>query len=163
MAEAFIKLYKKMLDWEWYRDVNTKVLFIHCLLKANWKDTRWQGIDIKAGQFVTSLQSIADETNLSVKEVRTALKHLERTGEVANKSYTKFRVITVNNWNEYQGLGKVEGRQGADKGQTKGKQRATDKEYKEYKNIKNKKKDSFRNFKERKYDYDALMSEIRHV
>ena len=116
MADAFIKLYKKLLDWEWYDDTNAVRLFIHCLLKANWRETRWHGITIGAGQFITSLPSLAEETHLSIKQVRTALDKLKSTGEVADKAYTKFRIITVNNWDAYQGAG----RQKADKGQTKG-------------------------------------------
>lgn len=37
----FVKLSRKMLNWEWYTDVNTKTLFIHCLLRANWKKERF--------------------------------------------------------------------------------------------------------------------------
>ena len=33
-----------MLDWEWYDDINTKVLFIHLLIKSNWKEKKWRGI-----------------------------------------------------------------------------------------------------------------------
>ena len=138
MAEPFIKLYKKMLDWEWYDNPNTCRVFIHCLLRANWKPCRWHGQTIEAGQFITSLQTLADETCLSVKQVRVALKHLIETGEVASKGQSKYRIITVNNWDEYQQSGKQEGKQGASKGQARGKQRATDKEYKEYKEVKNK-------------------------
>lgn len=137
MAEAFIKLYKKMLEWEWYDDPNTKILFLHCLLKANWKPCKWHGIDIEPGQFITSLQTLAVETQLSVKQVRVALDHLVKTGEVAHKGHAKYSVITVNNWIDYQGQGQTKGTQVANKGQAEGKQRATDKEYKEYKELKN--------------------------
>ena len=141
MAEAYLKLYKKMLKWEWYDDANTKILFLHCLLKANWEPTRWHGVELEPGQFITSLQTLAKETHLSVKQVRVALDHLIMTNEVASKGQSKFRIITVNSWNQYQGDGKQNGKQGASKGQAKGKQGATVKEYKErkeeeeYKNI----------------------------
>ena len=133
MADAFIKLYKKMLDWEWYDDTNTKILFLHCLLKANWKPCKWHGIVIEPGQFITSLQTLADETQLTVKQVRTALDHLVSTGEVASTRQSKCRIITVNNWLDYQGQGQSKGNQKAIKGQDEGNQRATDKEYKEIK------------------------------
>ena len=159
MADAFIKLYKKLLDWEWYDDTNTKVLFLHCLLKANWKATKWHGIDLAPGQFITSLPSLAEETHLSIKEVRTALSHLKKTGEVADKGYTKFRIITVKNWDEYQ----VKGRQGADKGQTEGRQGAADKEYKELKNKRNiyvsDSHKKIHDFNERKINYQELEEE----
>ena len=131
MADAFIKLYRNMLDWEWYDNQNTRDLFIHCLLKANWKPTRWHGVEIKAGQFITSLPTLADELQLSVHQVRTALEHLKTTGELADKGQNKYRIITVNNWDKYQGCGRQNGRQVADKGQTNGRQVAVDKEYKE--------------------------------
>lgn len=124
--KEFVKMYRKLLKWEWYTDVNTKVLFLHCLLKANWKDGSWHGYKYKRGQFITSLSALARETGLTVKQVRTALNHLIRTGEVASKNYSKFRVITVISYDEYQQMGKQTGKQGAGKGQAKGKQGATD-------------------------------------
>ena len=30
----YVKISRKILDWEWYTDINTKVLFLHILLKA---------------------------------------------------------------------------------------------------------------------------------
>lgn len=122
----FIKIYRKMLSWEWYTDVNTKTLFLHCLLKANWKDGSWHGYTYKRGQFITSLTTLARETGLTVKQVRTALKHLERTGEVASWHDSKIRIITVISYDSFQGMGRPMGNQGAGKGQAKGKQGATD-------------------------------------
>lgn len=133
MADAFIKIYKKMLKWEWYDDVNTKVLFLHCLLKANWEQTRWHGIEIEPGQFITSLGSLAKETKLTVRQVRVALDHLTMTGEVTSKCHSKFRIITVNSWNCYQGNDKQRGKQATSKRQANDKQVTTVKEYKEIK------------------------------
>ena len=122
----YIKLFRRLLKWEWYTDVNTTKLFLHCLLKANWKDGSWHGYKYKRGQFITSLASLARETGLTVKEVRTALKHLERTGEVASWHDSKIRIITVKSYDQYQQAGKPMGKQGASKGQAAGKQGATD-------------------------------------
>lgn len=137
----FVKIYRKMLEWGWYTDTSTKCLFLHCLLKANWKPGEFQGVRCERGQFITSLSHLSQETGLSVKQVRTALKHLKETNEVASRSTSKFTVITVNNYDKYQTMGTVEGKQGASEGQTEGKQGATieegknNKEIKENKNI----------------------------
>ena len=131
MSDAFVKLYKKMLEWEWYDDINTKVVFLHCLLKANWKSTSWHGISLEAGQFVTSLQNLADETHLTIQQVRTALLHLQSTGEITSKQQPKCRVITVNNWNEYQGDNRQSNKRITVKQQASNRQSTTDKEYKE--------------------------------
>ena len=133
MAEPFIKLYKKMLKWEWYDDTNTKILFLHCLLKANWEVTHWHGVELKPGQFITSLPNLAKETHLSVMQVRTALKHLNVTGEITDKPQAKYRVITVNNWCQYQGDNRQRNRQVTGKQQDDNRQITSVKEYKEYK------------------------------
>lgn len=98
----WVKLYTNLLKWEWYTDKNTTRLFIHCLLKANWKDGKFEGKEIKRGSFVTSLPKLSEETGLSIQQVRTSLKHLISTGELTDKSYTKFRVITIVNYDKYQ-------------------------------------------------------------
>lgn len=110
-AKEFIKMYRKFMEWEWYTNTNTKALFIHCLLKANWKPGIWRGINYKAGEFITSLPNLSEETGLSIQQVRTALSHLISTGELTSTSTDKLtgekipkcRIITVNNWDAYQG------------------------------------------------------------
>ena len=100
--KGFISLDRKILTLGWYTDVNTKTLFVHCLLKANYKDGVFKGKDIQRGSFVTSYQKLADETGLTVSQVRTALKHLELTCELTRTAHAKFLVITVNNYDLYQ-------------------------------------------------------------
>jgi hypothetical protein len=123
-AKAFIKVYRKFLNWEWYEDVNTKTLFLHCLLKANWKSGTWHGVNYEAGEFITSLQTLAAETNLTIKQIRGSLDKLKRTNELSDRRQGNYRIITVNNWNAYQSEGKPKGRLRANleekSGQTKG-------------------------------------------
>lgn len=114
-----IKLFRKMLDWEWYDDTNTVRVFIHCLLRANWKDTTWRGFSIKRGSFITSRQSLAKQLNLSEQEIRTALEHLESTNEITKSTYPKFSVITVIKYDEYQSSNQVNNQQTADKSTNK--------------------------------------------
>ena len=85
MAEGFITLERSILNWEWYDNIPTKVLFMHCLLKANHKSNNWRGIDIKRGQFITSIQRLSDETGLTTKQIRTALKTSKKRTRWANK------------------------------------------------------------------------------
>ena len=125
-----IKIDRKILEWEWYKDLNTCRLFFHLLLRANWKDGRFQGMEIPRGSLVTSYNNLAAETGLSVKNVRTALKHLETTGEVAVNRHTKFSVVTIKNYNLYQSDGIVNGSLVADNRQATGKQVATIEEVK---------------------------------
>lgn len=135
----FIKIYRKLLNWEWYTDVNTKVLFLHCLLKANWKAGRWKGYKYERGQFITSLPKLAKETGLTVMQVRTALKHLKMTGELTDKIYSKFRIITVVGYDEYQQVNRQSNRQVTDNQQASNRQVTAD--IRTYKNIKENKEE----------------------
>lgn len=98
----YIKIDRKILEWGWYKDEHTKSLFFHCLLKANWKDGVFKNLLIKRGQFVTSIPKLQFELELTSNEVRTAIKHLKATGEITVRSYSKFSVITVKNYDLYQ-------------------------------------------------------------
>jgi len=133
MADAFIKIYKKMLEWEWYDDTNTVRLFLHCLIKANWKSGSWHGIKYEPGQFITSLPTLAAETHLSIQQVRTALAHLKSTGEITDEQQANCRVITVNSWCVYQGDNRRSNRSVTDHQQATNRPSTVDKEYKEYK------------------------------
>lgn len=149
--KEFIKMYRKFMKWEWYTDTNTKSLFIHCLLKANWKSGTWQGTHFDAGEFITSLPSLSEETGLTVRQVRTSLNRLISTGEltsrttdnVTGKKLTRNRIITINNWCSYQGSDRQNDRQPdrqPDR-QATGKRQASDSRYKNIKNNKNIKKE----------------------
>lgn len=100
----WIKLYSKFINWEWYKNQNTKDLFIHCLIKANWKDAKFEGVDVKRGSFVTSYQTLSEELGISKQSIRTALKHLISTQDITQEQYSKFSIITVTNYDNYQTL-----------------------------------------------------------
>jgi len=125
MHESFITLSRKILSWEWYTDSNTMRLFIHCLIKANWKDKDWRGIVIKRGSFVTSQEGISNELDLSRKQIITSLKKLKKTGEIVTKGYNKFTLVTIVKYDDYQKMIKQEGQQRHNKGTTNGQQRDT--------------------------------------
>jgi len=135
MNNGWIKIHRSLLNWEWYDDNNTKILFLHLLLKANHKDKKFKGKVIKRGQVMTGYSLLAEQTQLTVKKVRVALKHLKRTNEVAIETSSKGSIIQIVNYDKYQ----VGANETANKGQTKGKQRATNKNDKKEKNEKNKK------------------------
>ena len=137
--ENFLKLHRKMLNWGWYGDINTTRLFIHILLMANWLPGECYGIPYQAGEFITSLEKLSKETNLSISQVRTAIKHLEMTGEIASTSQGRCRVITVKNWDVYQVSDKDYRKRIARKSQDNRKEIATELDIKkEEKRIKNK-------------------------
>lgn len=131
-----------MLAWEWYDDKNTKILFLHILLKANYQDKKWHGQTIKRGEFITSQSHLAKEAQLTVRQVRTALDKLKMTGEVTIKTSNKYTHIKVNSYNDYQVNDEQEGNQMTIKGQSNDNQMTTTKEGKEGKESKEVSKDT---------------------
>ena len=106
MDGNFIKIDRKLLDWGWYPDINTCRLFLHMLLKANWKDGNFKGLPVPRGSFVSSIGKLSEETTLTPDEVRTAIGHLLETGEITKQSTNKFTVFTVKNYGIYQEITK---------------------------------------------------------
>lgn len=99
---GWIKIFRTMLTWEWYDDINTKILFLHILLKANFEDKKWHGIEVKRGEFITSYAKLSKELKISVRSVRTALDKLKSTNEIAIKTTSKYTLINVVNYGKYQ-------------------------------------------------------------
>ena len=101
-SNGYVKLFRKMVDWEWYGDPNTKAVFLHLLLTANYKRTRYRGVTLKPGQTVIGRKSLAETLGMSERNVRTALNHLKATNEIAIKPTNRFSVVTIVNWESYQ-------------------------------------------------------------
>ena len=133
-GDTYIKLFRSIENWRWYKNPNTFRVFVHLLINANIEDCPFEKIVIHRGQLATSYGSIAAKLGLSVRNVRTAIEHLKSTGEVTVKKYPKFQVISILCYNEYQDVptGKA-----SLKRQSSDRQSTTIKEYKNVKNVKN--------------------------
>ena len=102
--KGYIKIYRSLLDWEWWSDDNVLKLYLYILLSANWRDKRWQGKEIKRGEFVTSIDKLSAGTNLTRQQVRTALEKLKSSGEIITQTQrgVKYTIIRVCKFDEYQ-------------------------------------------------------------
>jgi DnaD/phage-associated family protein len=102
MSEPWIKLYRKFTEWEWYSDVNCKVVFLHLLLTANWQAKKWQGITVEVGELVTGREALAEAVGISVQQCRTALKKLVSSEAIEVESTKQFSKIKILNYKSYQ-------------------------------------------------------------
>ena len=118
MHQGYIKLYRKICNWEWSTDIKTFRLFIHLLLLVNRNPVSWRGVKVDTGETVTSIASLSSATGLSAREVRTALEHLKKTGEITVKATKFYTLIRVENYSLYQGFEQFE-QHTADKEETK--------------------------------------------
>lgn len=130
---GYIKIHRKLLDWGWYSVPCVKDVFIHLLIIANYDKSEYRGITIERGQAVFGLDSLSQSLGYSIKQIRTAIDKLKKTGEITVWTNRQFSVATIKNYSEYQDgneldniidEGRSKGAQRADKGQTKGKRRA---------------------------------------
>ena len=135
---GWLKIHRTLLNWEWYTSIEVFKLFMHCLLKANHEPKKWHGIEIQNGQFITSLQNLAIESGLTVRQVRTALNKLKSTQEVTHQTTASYSIITINNWDKWQASDTIcdkqmtSQRQASDKPATTTKEGKERKERKEY-------------------------------
>lgn len=132
--EPWIKLYRKFTDWEWYSDVTTKAVFLHLLLTANYKPTKWKGEVIEIGETVFGLKELSGKLGISIQKLRTALDKLESTHVINKQTTNKYTRVKVLNYCNYQGL-EFDGQQTnnnqiTNNQQTNNKQITTHKEFK---------------------------------
>lgn len=118
-----------------------KVVLMTLLSMVNYEYRQWEWkgkvYTVRAGQTITSLASLKEECgkNISVQQIRTALKRLEKYGFLTNESTNENRLITIVNWDDYQQHEHAEttnltaNQQGTNKAVT------TKKNYKNYKNL----------------------------
>lgn len=102
MIDRWIKTYEKLLKWEWYGDPLMVATLIHLLLKANWKDKKWRGVNVKRGQLITSRTRLAEEIGLTERQLRTCLERMQETGEIACETTNRYTIITICNYDIYQ-------------------------------------------------------------
>ncbi len=100
--EGWIKLYRKMLNWEWYTNTNTKVLFIHLLLLANHEDNYCKGQLVKRGQLITSYNKLSKELQQTIQQTRTALNNLKSTHDITVLSTKNYTLITIEKYDKFQ-------------------------------------------------------------
>ena len=141
---TWIKIYRGMLDWEWFSISEMVHLFIYLLIKASTDNKNWRGIEIKRGQLVISVATIHKETHLSEQTIRTCLKRLISTNEITSKTTNKYTLITICNYESYQEKKEETNKQTneqfnnqvTNEQQTSNKRLTTSKEIKENKEIK---------------------------
>ena len=99
---TWIKLHRQITEWEWYSDNNCFRVFVHLLLKANYKEKRYKGIELKVGSVITSRDVLARETGLSSQQIRTTLTKLISTNEITSVTSSKGTIIQIVNYEKYQ-------------------------------------------------------------
>ena len=103
MNSGWIRLSRRLLDWQWHDEPNMVALWVHLLLRANYEPTKYHGMTIGAGQFVTTLKELSSSTGLTDKQVRYCLGRMVADGAITisakRRSHT---IISIANFAQYQ-------------------------------------------------------------
>lgn len=89
-----------------WQPASTFQVYIHCLLKAQWKESEIKFNNkmrkLKRGELLTGIRSMAQELELSTRTVQDALKRLVESKRIAMTSDYGGTIITVKNYEKYQ-------------------------------------------------------------
>jgi len=104
-VDGWVKLHRKFRDWEWYKDINTKAVFLELLLIANIRDCKFRGQPIPRGSALTTYDDISSVLSLTKDEVRTAIKHLKSSHTITTRKFLNKLLVTICNYSDYQAMG----------------------------------------------------------
>ncbi len=110
---GWVKLWRKTLDSDVFADPNLWHLFSWCLLSASHTAHHVQAktgrggtvATIGRGQFIFGRNSAARELRLEPSTVYRRMKRLERMETLTIQPDSHFSIVTVCNWDRYQGGG----------------------------------------------------------
>lgn len=153
MNQGYIKLYRKVMDSFVWANPNLLKLWLLLLMKASHDGRKFlfngQEIALTSGQLVTGAHALASELNegasrdnqVSWRQVWRWVKKFENEEMLTIKSNSKYSVISINNWDEYQANDKPVsiGRQSNDKPVSTNKNEKNDKNEKNLNNNTSKK------------------------
>ena len=107
---GWVKLHRSILsDPVWFSaTAEQKAVLISILLLADHKPQQWiwhgQKFETIPGQFITSLNSLADKAGVSLQNVRSAITRFEKLNFLTNQSTKTGRLISIINWDSYQSV-----------------------------------------------------------
>ena len=105
--DGWLKLYRSILDSAVFQDAEILKVWIWLLCNVAFEqhDTICYGkvIHLKPGQIATGRKKIAQCTDLNENKVYRALTALKSLGNIEIKSTNKYSIITIVNWDKYQG------------------------------------------------------------
>ena len=107
MAKGWIKLHRKLIESPAFDNPKLLKIWVWCLCKASHTECEKlvgrQIVKLEPGQFVFGRLKAAESLNMNDRTVYDYIKTLEKLGMIYINSNNKFSVITVVNWELYQG------------------------------------------------------------
>jgi hypothetical protein len=103
---GFVLLYRSLTDKGYYKDSQYVHLWIHILMRANHSLTEVMHcnsmIKLLPGQFITGREKLAQEIGANPSKIERMLKCFENEQQIKQETFSKYRIITVIQWDAYQ-------------------------------------------------------------
>lgn len=132
---SYIKLFRKLLNSPIFENEKALKIWIWCLLKATHIEREQlvgqQIVKLKKGEFVFGRNKASEELKMTESTVYKYIKLLEKLQMISINSNTKFSIVSIEKWEDYQ----IEELKNNNKGTTKEQQSNTNKNVKNIKNI----------------------------
>lgn len=101
-GESYIKLYRKVVDWEHYKDGNTMRLFLHLLLNAVHDRQTAYDVPLRRGQYFTSYRQLQEDLDINVRFITESIRKLKESGEIETERCRWGTIFTITNYDDYQ-------------------------------------------------------------
>ena len=104
---GWIKLHRAVKHSSVYQDSERFHIWIHLLLSANHEPATvrlddGQQVELAAGQFIVSRSSLARATGICESKIERTINRYKNEQMIEQVSFSKFRIISICNWHEYQ-------------------------------------------------------------
>ncbi len=158
MHRGFVKIHRKIVDWQWYQDKTVLVTWLEIILKANHKPKMVGNTLVERGQLMTSYGKLSERIGLSEMQIRRAFDCLRATGEITCKRTGNNTIVTVCNYEDYndQELIEQQVKQHAD-------ELANNRQTTTTKNVKKEKKKDSPRFDENSFEFKAAVMTYNSV
>lgn len=148
---GWVKLHRKLLDNPVVcKDAEHLAIWMYLLLNATHTnyDSIFKGerITLTPGQLITGRKSISSVLKINENKVQRVLKTFENEQQIEQQTSNQNRLITILNWNSYQGVEQQSEQQVNNERTTSEQQVNTNKNDKKEKNDKNVKKNIYAEF-----------------
>ncbi len=110
--EGWVKLHRKIWHNPWMKNPSYLVVWIWVLTHAEYREEddpdvgsyllSGDRIKLRPGELTCGMKEIAKEIGTSRSTVVRAMNVFEKEGQIEQRANTKFTLITVKKWKEYQ-------------------------------------------------------------
>lgn len=111
MDRGWIRVYRKSIESRVFQNEGLFKVWMWCLLKAN-HETKWVGVKtgrgvtevkVEPGQFIFGRKKAAKELKMAPSTVQDRIRKLEKLQNLVTQPVTHYSIISIINWDAYQG------------------------------------------------------------